>query len=168
MQYQYYILKGIGPEGIRLKPDSFDDSQGDGNIWHDGTQVRSLYSPPRISNNYMLVNVVNARSQGYIHMKHLDPLPQTQTHQQYAPPPGPPPPPRYTTVMSNLPKYPIAYQDSVTLNWYAVGPDGKSYWLNGLNGGSHRRKHRRSCKKRLQKSRSRSRSRSRTKSIFKK
>jgi len=161
MQYQYYILKGIGPEGIRLKPDPFVHSQGDGTVWHNGEQVSSPSSPSdrRIANNYMHVHGVNARSQGYIDMKHLDPLPplpQTQTHPQYAPPP-----PSYNTVMSNLPKHPIAYQDSVTQKWYAVGPDGKSYWLNG---GSHRRKHRRSCKKRLQKSRSRSR----TKSIFKK
>jgi hypothetical protein len=157
MQYQHYILKGIGPEGIRLKPDPFDHSQGDGTVWHNGERVMS-FPHSLTANNYMQVNGVNARSHGYIHVKHLDPLPQTQTHQQYAPPP-----PSYNTVMSNLPKHPIAYQDSVTLKWYAVGPDGKSYWLSG---GSHRRKHRRSCKKRLQKSRSRSRSR--TKSIFKK
>ena len=152
MQSQHYILKEIGPEGIRLKPEPYDESKGDGKVWHNDERVSSPLDP-RIVGNYMHVHGVNARSQGYIHTKHLD--------QQYAPPPGPPPPPSYNTVMSNLPKHPIAYQDSVTLKWYAVDTDGKPYWLSG---GSHRRKHRRSCKKRLQKSRSRSR----TKSIFKK
>ena len=85
MQRQYYILKGIGPEGIRFKPDPYDDSQGDGTILYNGEQVSSLHD--RIANNYMRVNAVNSRSFGYIDMKHLDPPPP-----QYAPPPGPPPP----------------------------------------------------------------------------
>lgn len=92
--------------------------------------------------------------------------PQQQQQQQYAPPPSPvqsaqpqsDAPPAYHEVMANLPKYPVTYQDRDSLRFYAVDPDGNSYWLNG---GSRRRKQR-SYKKRLQTSRSRSRSRTRS------
>jgi hypothetical protein len=90
---------------------------------------------------------------------------QQQQQQQYAPPPShvqssqqSGAPPAYNHVMANLPTYPVVYQDPTTGRFYAVGPDGNSYWLNG---GSRRRKQR-SYKKRLQTSRSRSRSRSRS------
>ena len=132
MQNQYYILKGID-SGIQLKPAPYDDSQGDGKVWHNGERVMS-FPDPLTANNYMQVYGVNVRSHGYIHMKHLDPPPQ-----QYAPPPGPPPPPRYTTVMSNLQKHPIAYQDSVTQKWYAVGPDGKSWDQSYYASSPHRK-----------------------------
>lgn len=144
MQRQYYILKGIGPEGIRFKPDPYDDSQGDGTILYNGEQVSSLHD--RIANNYMRVNAVNSRSFGYIDMKHLDPPPP-----QYAPPPGPP---SYGTVMSKITNYPLAYQDSVSKRHYSVDPNGNSYWLNG---GLRRRKFR-SHKKHHVRSRSRPRS----------
>jgi len=88
-----------------------------------------------------------------------------QQQQQYAPPPShvqssqqSGAPPAYNDVMANLPTYPVVYQDPATQRYYAVGPDGNSYWLNG---GSRRRKQR-SYKKRLQTSRSRSRSKARS------
>lgn len=94
--------------------------------------------------------------------------PPQRQQPQYAPPPSPVQsaqpqsgaPPAYHEVMANLPTYPVVYQDPNSLRYYAVDPDGNSYWLNG---GSRRRKQR-SYKKRLQTSRSRSRTRSMSRS----
>ena len=72
MQHQYYILKGIGPEGIQLKPDPYDDSQGDGKVWHNDELV-GIMTPIKIANNYIYVSGVEKRSIGYIDTKHLYP-----------------------------------------------------------------------------------------------
>jgi len=172
-----YIELPIGREFIKLKQTSLD-SNGVGTPIPNGTVVNIVQ--PSIDNNHVLVSV-NGQT-GYININHLKVarnvfngvptmiLPYTppaqqqqQQQQQYAPPPShvqssqqSGAPPAYNHVMANLPTYPVVYQDPATQRYYAVGPDGNSYWLNG---GSRRRKQR-SYKKRLQKSRSRSRSRS--------
>ena len=149
---------------IQLK--STPTTMGDGTPISNGTVV-TIVQPTTIDNGHVLVSVSEQR--GYIQIKYLKvamnvlngtpvmsmayippvevkadvPLlapPQRQQQQQYVPPQQQyvPPPERYT--------------DPITGKDYAVGPDGKSYWLKG---GSRRRKQR-SSKKRLQKSRTRS------------
>ena len=66
----YRKLIKIGDEGIRLKPQPYHDSQGDGTLFHNNEYVSHLYPQERL-NGYVHVYGVNKRSQGYINSMYL-------------------------------------------------------------------------------------------------
>lgn len=115
-----YVLTGIPPEGIRLKPFPSNDSIGDGELLHNGQMVHDL--TPDIVNNYKHVYAHGIRSTGWINVTHLITLIQPPQGHSYIFKPGKThsgdiPPPPYTD------KYP--------------GPN-----IVRLNGGLRRRKFR--------------------------
>jgi hypothetical protein len=70
-----YILNGIPPEGIRLKPDPFDYSEGNGNLFYTG-QIVVEFDKNQPTNGYKRVFAKGIRSFGYIHQKYLFPFTQ--------------------------------------------------------------------------------------------
>jgi hypothetical protein len=139
--YVYRELINIGPDGIRLRSQPFDESKEDGATLYSGQYV--THNVPAFNRTGYVHVYAYPREQGYIHMKYLGIV-------SLNPPPSNPPPPPLS-----LPPYvPLdIYQESNSGKWYMVNQDGTTKWIT--NGGLRRRKFR-SHKKRHVKSRSRS------------
>ena len=94
-----YVLTGIPTEGIQLKPFPSNDSNGDGQLFHNGQMVHE-FKPVRM-NDYICVYADGSRSMGWIHANHLIPIIQPPQGHSYAFKPGKThsgdiPPPPYT------------------------------------------------------------------------
>lgn len=138
--YVYRILINIGPDGIRLRSQPFDESNEDGATLYNGQYV--THNAPAFMHNRYVHVFAYPQAQGYIHKKYLGNVSLLPIGT------NPPPPP------ISFPPYvpPPIHQDPASGKWYMVNPDGTTKWLSG---GLRRRKFR-SHKKHHVKSRSRS------------
>ena len=138
--YVYRILINIGPDGIRLRSQPFDESNEDGATLYSGQYV--THNDPAFMHNSYVHVFAYPQAQGYIHNKYLGNVSLNPIG------PNPPPPP------ISFPPYvpPPRYQDPATGKWYTTDIYGNSIWIRG---GLRRRKFR-SHKKHHVKSRPRS------------
>jgi hypothetical protein len=95
-----YVLTGIPTEGIRLKPFPSNDSNGDGQLFHNGQMVVE-FDKNQPTDGYKRVYADGSRSMGWIHANHLIPIIQPPQGHSYTFKPGKThsgdiPPPPYT------------------------------------------------------------------------